>query len=268
MQATDRIRQYSCLLLIVLCGAIANAQEPGAAADHPDLSRHFPAINGFESEVPIYRVATGRIIHRFFDTSPLSPSGRYLALFRMPNESSSPQPGEEGEVVLIDLEEGTEKTIATTRGWEVQLGANVQWGKSDAKLYYNDVDTETWTPFTVEHQIFTGERRNLEGSLFTVSPDGSQIASYNLASSRLIQKGYGVVLPEEKTVRNAGPVKDDGIFITDVATGKRRLVASLEAIAPGPNPRSASKTLKSARSTAFRFAGIPTARVSSPSSAG
>ena len=42
------------------------------------------------------------------------------------------------------------------------------------------------------------------GTVFTVSPDGKLLTSYNLIASRRIQVGYGVVLPEDKTPRNIG----------------------------------------------------------------
>ncbi|HEX9959237.1 MAG TPA: hypothetical protein VGA96_18345, partial [Fibrella sp.] len=87
----------------------------------------FPLYTG-QSLVPVVKVSSGRVIHRFFDTSPLSPSGRYLALFRFPQETRSPKPGEVGEVILVDRQTGQERVVAQSRGWEMQLGANVQWG--------------------------------------------------------------------------------------------------------------------------------------------
>jgi hypothetical protein len=207
--------------------AAASAAAPLHAAPPEGFMARFPACTEFESVVPIARVASGRIIHRFFDTSPISPSGRYLGLFRLPQETRSPRPGEAGEVVLVDLLTGKERVVATSRGWETQMGANVQWGRTDADLFFNDVDPATWTPFAVQLDPATGRSRRLEGTVFTVSPDGSQLTSYNLIASRLIQVGYGVVLPEERTRRNVGPVADDGLFATDIASGRTRMIASI-----------------------------------------
>jgi hypothetical protein len=197
----------------------------------------FPASLDFEARVPVVRIATGRIIHRFFDTSPISPSGRYMGLFRLPNEVRPPQPGEAGDVVVVDLETGTERVVAQSRGWETQMGANVQWGVTDAELYFNDVDPATWTPFAVQLDPGTGRTRRMEGTVFTVSPDGKLLTSYNLISSRRIQVGYGVVLPEDRTPRNLGPVAHDGLFVTDVATGRSRMIASIRDIVERARPR-------------------------------
>ena len=112
----------------------------------PDWTK-FPLQPAAAKGVRIIKASSGRTLHRFFDTSPFSPSGRYLAVFRFPREDRPPQPGETGEVVLVDLTTGQEKTVAQSRGYEMQLGANVQWGATDSELYFNDVDTQTWQAF-------------------------------------------------------------------------------------------------------------------------
>jgi len=186
-----------------------------------------PLTDSSLAGVPVRRVSTGRIIHRFFDTSPISPSGRYLALFRFPYENQSPKPGDAGEVVLVDLKTGTERTVAQSRGWEMQLGANVQWGRTDADLFYNDVDPVSWKAFAVQLNPLTGQSRRMEGTVFMVSNDGQYLASYNLITSRRAQVGYGVVVPDSLVPRNVGPVQDDGIDVTTVTTGARRRLVSI-----------------------------------------
>lgn len=190
----------------------------------------FAKYTHFEPACPIYVVPAERTLHRFFDTSPISPSGRYLALFRMPYEGGTPKAGDAGEVVLVDLQSGAQRVVATSRGWEVQVGANVQWGRSDEELYFNDVDPQSWRAFAVCLNPLTGARRTLEGTVFMVSPDGSMLASHNLVKSRLAQPGYGVVVPDELVKPNVGPVADDGFFITDTGTGRSRMLVSLKTI--------------------------------------
>ncbi|WP_207955354.1 hypothetical protein [Segetibacter sp. 3557_3] len=180
--------------------------------------------------VSVRKVSTDRVIHRFFDTSPLSPSGRYLALFRMPYENKSPRAGDAGEVVLIDMKTGKESVVAQSRGWEVQLGANVQWGKSDRELLFNDVDTTTWKAYCVVLNPQTGKARKLDGTIFMASNDGKKIASYNLVNSIYAQVGYGVIIPKNLVKKNLGPVDNDGIYITDIASGKTKRIVSIEDI--------------------------------------
>ena len=179
----------------------------------------FPAYSG-NTPVPVVKVSSGRTIHRFFDTSPLSPSGRYLALFRFPQETRSPEPGEIGEVILVDTKTGQERVVAQSRGWEMQLGANVQWGKTDEDLYFNDVDPKTWQAFAVRLNPLTSKSHRMAGTVFMVSADGTRLASYNLISSRRAQVGYGVVVPDSLLTRNIGPVATDGIDIANTKTGQ------------------------------------------------
>lgn len=181
-------------------------------------------------DVPIERIATGRIIHRFHDTSPLSPSGRFFALFRIPFEDHYPEPGDSGEVILIDRQTGKSTVIARSFGWEMQVGANVQWGKDDSQLFYNDVDTATWTPVTVLYNPLTETSKRLDGTMFMCSVDGGQLAGQNLRNSFYAQSGYGVIVPDAYRQRNVGPVSSDGLFVTDVATNETRCIATIAEI--------------------------------------
>ena len=175
-------------------------------------------------------IAKGATIHRFFDTSPISPSGKYIALFRFPDEGRSPRPGDVGHVVVLDLKSGKEVFSVPSRGWEMQLAANVQWGATDEHLFYNDVDPHTWDAYAVDMNFKTGESRRCAGTVFMVAPDGSNLLSYNLVKSRYAQVGYGVVVPDSVALRNVGPVADDGIYLTDLKTNTCKMIASISDI--------------------------------------
>lgn len=189
------------------------------------------------ADVPIRKVASGKIIHRFHDTSPISPSGRYIALFRIPFEDRYPEPGEPGEVVLVDLSTGKESVVGKSYGWEMQVGANVQWGASDHELFYNQVNINTWKSYTVLHDPVRHQSRKWEGATFMVTPDGKKTASHNMVNSVYAQSGYGVILPEQYRNKNAGVVTNDGLFVTDVASGKTSMIASIKRIFEEARPK-------------------------------
>lgn len=193
------------------------------------MSERFPKYQQFDPLVPVWCVTPheGRVIHRFFDTSPFSPSGRFLALFRLAYEDRLPAPGDVGQVVLIDLQTGDERVIGETCGWEPQLGAHVQWGADDTELFFNDVDLRTWEPHGVKLNPQTGDRENLNGCVYKVSPDGRKAISANLKCMRRTQAGYGVVVPDNHVPRNIGLRNDDGFYITDTATGECKLLVSI-----------------------------------------
>ena len=70
------------------------------------MNEKFPRYRDFDPAVPVWCATPGRggCLHRFFDTSPISPSGRYLAVFQMPFEDRQPEPGEAGRVRLADMQ--------------------------------------------------------------------------------------------------------------------------------------------------------------------
>lgn len=189
----------------------------------------FPRYEQFDPLVPVWCVTAGQggCIHRFFDTSPFSPSGRYMAVVRMPFEDRRPSPGDRCQVVMIDLEQATERIVAESCGWEPQMGANLNWGATDHELYFNDVDTQTWTPFAWKLDPLTGVRQRMEGTVYHASADGRWLISANMTTMRKSQPGYGVCLPQEIVRWNVGPAQDDGFYLTDTATGKCRLLLSL-----------------------------------------
>ncbi|SHH42260.1 hypothetical protein [Clostridium grantii] len=196
------------------------------------ISNKFPEYKNFNPKVPVYCVTPGegRIIHRFFDTSPFSPSGRYMALFRMPDEIDLPKPGDKGEIVIVDLEEGVEKVVAESYGFEHQLGANINWGENDNLVIYNDVDPETWEYFGVKLNWKTGEKTRLEIGVYHVSPDGLEACTGNPSCKWRTQSGYGLMIPQELTKTVSILSEDEGLFVTDTRTGKARLLLSMKEI--------------------------------------
>lgn len=197
------------------------------------VSLLFPRYTAFEPRVPVWCVTPEdrRVIHRFYDTSPFSPSGRLLALTRLPDEDRLPRPGDVAEVVVVDLETAESRTVAETRGWDTQLGAQVQWGADDTQLFFNDLDTRTWRPFGVRLDPATGARRTLGGPVYNVSLDGRWSASPCLLRTARTQPGYGVIVPANRIPANSGLPDDDGLYLTDLETGECRLAISIREIA-------------------------------------
>lgn len=188
----------------------------------------FPAYRDFDPLVPVWCITPeiDGCLHRFFDTSPVSPSGRYVALTRLRDEDRAPGPGDIAEVVVVDLESGETRTVAETRGFDAQLGAQAQWGPTDKDLYFNDMDVESWRPFAVRLDFLTGERTELAGAVYMVSPDGSRLASPCLKRTALTQGGYGVVVPPTFLPLNEPADEHDGLFLTDTSTGEVSLLVS------------------------------------------
>lgn len=200
----------------------------------------FPRYTEHDPSVPVWCVTpgTGRTFHRFFDTSPFSPSGRLMAFFRMPSEEIPPAPGDEGEIVVVDLQTAEERIVDKTRGWEAQMGPNLNWGADDNTLIYNDVDTSSWKSFVVRFDLASGERKRVGVGVYHVSPDGKKALCSNPPAMRRTQEGYGVVVPDEAVPRNIGLRDDDGLYVTDIEGGESKLLVSLKEVIQRTAPKS------------------------------
>jgi hypothetical protein len=199
-----------------------------------EFAERFPPYREFGPAVPV-RCVTPELpgsIHRFYDSSPFSPSGRYLAVTQLPFEDRLPKPGDVAKVHVVDLATGESREVATTRGWDSQLGAQLQWGADDRTLLFNDVDTSTWLPFGVRLDPLAEQRSGarLGGTIYSVSPDGAWAASPCLRRIGRTQRGYGVIVPSAYVPDTSGAMADDGIHLTNIATGESRLLVSIATI--------------------------------------
>ena len=200
------------------------------------FEKNFPRYTDYPSEVPVWCLtpqADANHIHRFFDTSPLSPSGRYVALTRLPDRDGEfPRPGDRVRIDVVDTFTGSCRTVWETAGWEYQMGANLNWGASDHELVFNDVDTDAWEPMIVVLDIESGSYRRIPGaSVYHVSPDGRRALSADAGAMRRTQGGYGVVLPDDRVRYNRGASSEDGIYLTDLSSGDRKLLISIAEVA-------------------------------------
>jgi len=211
---------------------VADGINPEQIEPGYNLDGLFPRYTDFDPIVPTWCVTPDldRCIHRFHLSSPFSPSGRYLGLTRLPREDRPPQAGESAEIVLVDLTTGEQKVIAETIGWDTQLGAQVQWGSSDAELFFNDIDKTTWVPFGVKMNPLSGAKVKLNGTVYSASGDGLWVVSTCLRRIGATQAGYGVVVPPEYVPTNVGAVEDDGVYVTNALSGESRMVASYKRI--------------------------------------
>lgn len=209
------------------------------------LDRHFPRYTDHDPAVPVWCVTPkiGRCLHRFFDTSPIDPSGRLLAVTRLPFEDRVPGPGDAAEIVVVDLETGSESVVARTRGWETQLAANVNW-IGERALVFNDVEPGEWEPFarraTLAHADragWTATLARLDAPVYHASHDGSTLASACMKRMRWCQAGYGVIVPEDRIPENIGVRDDDGLMLTDARSGRvaRRVSLARFIDAAGPD---------------------------------
>ena len=175
-----------------------------------------------------WRVVGGaRTTHRFFDSSAISPSGRYVCATRTRREGPADvTPGDVAEVVVYDLQKKRKDRFPVvyrrpTAAWDAQLGAQVQWGASDDDLYFNDVvgTRSDGAPIVrgVRSDWQRGRETRLPTPVYHVTRDGARAAApRDLAALRLTQDGYGVVATPAQ-LRHLETQKD-GVHVLDLRT--------------------------------------------------
>jgi hypothetical protein len=197
----------------------------------------FPKISdSFRPIVPTYLITQSNDseIHRFFDSSPLSPSNRYLAVTRTPgNELVEPDGGKNyAYVIVYDLIIGKEVFSYPTLAWDTQVGAHVQWGANDSQLLFNILiqDTKNFSKVAgVVCDMHSMIIKKLDGPIYHVRHDGQYAASPDLTKISNTQRGYGVIIKGNH--HEVLPTAEDGFYITRIYDGKCRKIILLKELA-------------------------------------
>jgi hypothetical protein len=178
--------------------------------------------------------------HHFFgyigqcQTIPWNASGRYILGMEIDRIDRMPKPEEAATIILIDTRNGNEiLRIAKTHAWNPQQGTMFYWNPlaPESQFFFNDRDVESGEVFTVLFDINKNQRvrefryKDTHIGNGGVAADGSSFLALNygrLARLRLVT-GYPEALDwsrEQKAPTN------DGIFVVDIKTGKKRLLVS------------------------------------------
>ena len=204
-----------------------------------------------DSAVPMVCVTppSGDFMHSFFDVCPLSPSGRYLAVTRLPFVWRYPAPGDLAEVCVIDLVEHTLRPVHRTDGWALQLGAHLHWHPlSDRFLFCNERGAGAGA--AVRLDLETGELRRFAAPVYAMAPDGRYALSPALDLINATQQGYGVPEPllGRRRLAHGAPSDTEGLLRLDLETGR---VETLLSIADIVRPLPTAEAL--GRATSYLF---------------
>ncbi len=178
--------------------------------------------------------------HHFFgyigqcQTIPWNASGRYILGLEVDIIDRLPKPEEFATVILIDTKDHN-KIIKLDKchAWNPQQGTMFYWNplEPESQFFFNDRDITTGEVFTVLYDI---EKRKRIGEYkyddtpignSGVAADGSAFLAINygrLARLRLVT-GYPDALDWS---RDEIAPKNDGIFLVDIKSRKKRLLVS------------------------------------------
>ena len=176
-------------------------------------------------KVKIVTPEDGYYIHSFFDVCPFSPSQKYLAVNKLPYQDHDAKYGDKTDVCVIDLENETIEKVYSTKGWGYQLGANLNWGKTDRFLYTNDIIDNQAVCVRIDLQ--TKDIKAFAGPMYHIAPDESAVIGFPLDTINVTQMGYGVPKFKEYDIIKGAP-SNQGLWQTSLKTNEKKLLVSLK----------------------------------------
>ena len=174
-------------------------------------------------------------------TVPWDASGRYILALETAFHDRMPSATDAAKIVLIDTAEGNRLIeLDRTYAWNFQQGTMFYWNpspttKGGQQFFFNDRDPKTGHVFTVLYDV--AARKRLREYRFKtptgnggVAPVGGSYLAINYGRLARLRPVTGY--PESLDwSREVDVPKDDGVFVVDTKTGKRRLLVSFHAIA-------------------------------------
>ena len=182
--------------------------------------------------------------HHFFGyighvrTIPWNESGRFIALLRTTFQDRMPRAGDAADIVLLDAHDGYKaRAVDQTRAWNPQQGTMLYWNPraAETQFFFNDRDPTTNRVFCVLYDIETGRRirefrfEDTPVGNSGVAQEGGRFAAINYGRMARLRPVTGYPEAYDWTVGKNHP-EDDGVFLVDVGTGKKRLLVSFKAI--------------------------------------
>lgn len=224
--------QTGCLFLLAITASFpVHSQE--------DRSELIPTTRIPNAGYTAIQLTTGPL-HHFFGyighagNIPWNASERYMLALRTPLQDRLPGADDAADVVLLDSNENYAVTVVDqTHAWNPQQGTMFYWNPKapETQFFFNDRDRESGEVFTVLYDL--KRRRRVREFRFAGSPvansgvaqRGGQFLAINYARLSRLRPVTGYAEATDWTSGIAAP-EDDGLFVVDVDSGKRRLLAS------------------------------------------
>ena len=158
----------------------------------------------------------------YYDLQPLDAGERLHLCHRVGFMERLPLADDVCELGAIDLETGGFIKYAETTAWNFQQGAQLRWYADDVIAY----NVRTAGGFAAElRNVRTGAVSALDRPFGDISKDGKHALSVNFSRIYDFRPGYGYAGSPDPFASVEAP-EDDGVFLTDIQSGKSRLIIS------------------------------------------
>ncbi len=169
----------------------------------------------------------GEYFFGYYDLQPFN--GNLHLTHKVANADKLHERGDKAEVGLLDINTEKYERLDITGAWCFQQGAMLQWNPLAPKdeVIYNSLGDGDYNATILN--IHTGRKRFLDRPVANVSPKGDYALSINMSRLYDFRPGYGYAEYGDSFYWKNHSA-EDGIFLTDMQTGKSRLIISMEQI--------------------------------------
>jgi len=171
----------------------------------------------------------GHYLVGFNDIDPWSSNHKEILCLKTESMVDIPSEENQAEVVLVNLESGKVKTLDQTMCWNFPQGGRQAWIRTNDgdKIIYNIRKKNKFIAKIIDKD--GAHILNCDKPTYALSPCSNY--SYGLNYERLYRLGgYGYAGVIDNSEGNNLP-KDDGIWKTDLTTGKSKLILSIKSVA-------------------------------------
>ncbi|MGB2806689.1 MAG: hypothetical protein WBC22_03035 [Sedimentisphaerales bacterium] len=174
------------------------------------------------------RTLTSGPKHHFFGyygICPWNKSGKYVLSLESGFVNHFPSREEPAAIGVVDSESGKFEKVTETGAWNLQQGAMLHWNPlDDDEIIYNDRKNNQI--ISVIMNIQSGKKRALPAAINGLSHDGKYALSLSYGRLGRLRKTVGYQGLDDPSANSAHP-DNDGVFVMDMLTGKRRLAVSI-----------------------------------------
>ncbi len=140
-----------------------------------------------------------------------------------------PKKGEAAAIGLVDVNTGNFEQLTSTLAWNMQQGAMMHWHPKfpNQKIIYNDINEGKLC--SVIYDISTGTKDFLPHPVSGLDKQGDNGLFISYGRTGRLRKVVGYEGMADPFPNDPHPA-DDGVFIMDLATGKSKLIVSIDQV--------------------------------------
>jgi hypothetical protein len=222
----------SLLFFIV---AIALVSCSGKTDKKLSADRESPTGKGIQVTFPTVsepiQITSGDKEHLFasyYGINSFSKSQKYVTVLETDMKYQIPTETDTATLGLVDLDTHEFIPLAKTLAWNFQQGCMAHWlGTSpDSLIIYNDLRNGKYV--SVILNVHTRQEiKQIDRPVSAVSLDGTKAISINFSRLSITRKAYGYAGEGQDAQKDVQVPEDDGLFLIDLATGKSKLILSI-----------------------------------------